>query len=76
MSEFWEGLPCDRSDCRLQSSGGVSTLMMWLPTYDRAGNRVDSGDPNTHWNKVACLTCSKCWTVSTKGTSTTWTEEA
>lgn len=75
MSTLWEGLPCERSDCRLQSSGGVSTCLAYSPTYDRAGNRVDSGDPNTHWHNVACLTCSKRWTVSTKGTNTSWIEE-
>ncbi len=56
---------CERDDCRLWSSGGVSTCMGWTPTYDKHGNQTDD-DPNTHSSQWKCSSCRREWLVSTR----------
>ena len=52
---------CQRTDCSLTDSGGVSTCMDWTPTYDKEGFRTGRGDPNiTSWS-IRCSTCKREW---------------
>jgi hypothetical protein len=51
---------CPREDCRFSHSGGSSTLVAYIPIYDRNGNNTNP-DRNTTTFKVNCLTCGKMW---------------
>ncbi len=58
---------CDRDDCRvIGGNASVSTCMAWTPVYDKQGNRIDDGDPNTSTTTYDCATCGAHWTVSTQ----------
>lgn len=57
---------CPRTDCSITCGGSTSTCMGWTPTYDKLGNRTDSGDPNIHTQWLRCSTCGKSWTASTQ----------
>ena len=76
--KMWEGLPCERTDCVLHSSGQQSTLMHWEPAYDRDGNALSAPiDLNTVFRQVRCSTCGKRWQESRKGNQTPiWVETA
>jgi hypothetical protein len=64
---------CTRSDCQLVSSGGFSTCMGYMPTYDKNGTRTDRGDPNIHSSSLHCMTCGNRWHISTQYNETTIT---
>lgn len=52
--------PCPRKtpkECRFADLGGTTTLMGWTPVYDRAGDRIDHGDPNKTTITFKCLVC-------------------
>lgn len=52
---------CERSDCSLTEHGCTSTCMGWQPTFDRHGNRTDSGDPNITSSEWRCSRCPRSW---------------
>ncbi len=65
---------CERTDCSLTESGGVSTCMGFTPTYDKDGKRTDRGDPNiTSWS-IRCSTCKREWDASEQYGNTTISE--
>jgi len=73
--KMFEGLPCERLDCRLATSGYHSTLLYQGPTFDRHGNAVPMENPNTRWQSVSCAKCGKRWQVCYKGNDAPiWTE--
>lgn len=57
---------CPREDCAIQDRGSTSTLLAWSPTYDKNGNRIDKGDPNTRTTKYIRRSCYREWYVSTQ----------
>jgi hypothetical protein len=70
---------CPREDCSITCSitGGdmwFSTLMGWIPTYDKNGNRTDPGDPNIRSTEVRCSVCEKHWRISEQYGDVTVTE--
>lgn len=63
---------CPREDCRINDSmSGMSTSMAWTPTYDKAGKRLDRGDPNTVTTSSRCMTCGVEWIFRTQYGETT-----
>jgi len=56
---------CPREDCRLQYRGSSTTLLGWLPTYDKKGNQIGR-DPNTTTSSYNCLTCGVSWRVKSR----------
>lgn len=58
---------CPREDCRLTDFGVSSTTCMgWTPTFDKYGNRTDSGDPNITTGAIKCVTCGASWNYRTQ----------
>lgn len=52
---------CD-GECRFQSHGSTSTLVAYIPIYDKNGVNVNP-DRNTTSESVTCSTCKRSWTV-------------
>jgi hypothetical protein len=55
---------CPREDCRFTYSGGTSTLVAYIPIYDKNGVNINP-DANTTTFKVNCLSCGKIWIGTT-----------
>lgn len=72
MTDAFKGLPCDRQDCRLSGGATTTTLVHWEPVYNRQGERLDDGDPNTTFGAVRCSTCGRSCSYSTCRGVTTW----
>jgi hypothetical protein len=64
---------CPREDCRFSHSGGSSTLVAYIPIYDKNGVNTNP-DRNTTTFKVNCLTCGKMWVGKTCMGETTYGE--
>ena len=64
---------CPSEDCRFSHSGGSSTLVAYIPIYDRNGNNTNP-DRNTTTFKVNCLTCGKMWVGKSCLDQTTYEE--
>ena len=65
---------CPREDCSMLEGGSTSTCMGWQPTYDKAGQRIDKGDPNTHTTSWRCSSCNRAWVTNTRYGETSITE--
>jgi hypothetical protein len=66
-------LECPREDCRFSHSGGSSTLVAYIPIYDKNGVNTNP-DRNTTTFKVNCLTCGKMWVGKSCLDETTYEE--
>jgi len=64
---------CPREDCQFSHSGGSSTLVAYIPIYDKNGVNINP-DANTTTFKVNCLTCGKMWVGKTRLDETTYEE--
>lgn len=70
-------LPCERKDCQLVELPSTTTTAFYPMVYDRAGNRIDSGDQNTTFHEVRCQRCLRLFGRRTKaGVTSPWTEAA
>lgn len=47
---------CDK-DCEFEYWGSTTTLVAWKNTYDKNGNPIGGGDPNTVTTAYRCKTC-------------------
>jgi len=64
---------CPREHCQFSHSGGSSTLVAYIPIYDKNGVNINP-DANTTTFKVNCLTCGKTWAGKTCMGETTYEE--
>jgi hypothetical protein len=62
---------CPREDCRFTYSGGTSTLVAYIPIYDKNGVNINP-DANTTTFKVNCLSCGKMWVGKSRLDETTY----
>jgi hypothetical protein len=51
---------CPREDCRFSYGGGTTTLVAYIPIYDKDGKNINP-DRNTTSFTVNCITCGKIW---------------
>jgi len=51
---------CERTDCVVQQGMSMTTVMGWIPTFDKYGNPLNK-DPNTTTTHMSCLVCGKTW---------------
>jgi hypothetical protein len=51
---------CPREDCRFAYGGGSTTLVTYIPIYDKNGVNINP-DKNTTTFGVECLSCGKMW---------------
>lgn len=65
---------CERTDCSLTESGGVTTCMGFAPTYDKYGTRTDRGDPNIRSWSIRCSACKREWVASEQYSNTAISE--
>ena len=56
---------CPREDCKFTSFYGTSTLVAYIPIYDKDGKNINP-DANTTTFKVNCLSCGKIWVGKTR----------
>ena len=64
---------CPREDCAFSHSGGTSTLVAYIPVYDKNGVNINP-DSNTTTFKVICLSCGKMWVGKSRLDVTTYEE--
>jgi hypothetical protein len=64
---------CPREDCRFTHSGGSTTLVAYIPIYDKYEKNINP-DRNTTTFKVNCLSCGKMWVGKTCAGETTYEE--
>ena len=62
---------CPREDCRFSHSGGMTTLVAYIPIYDKNGVNTNP-DRNTTSFSIECLTCGKMWRGETCMSETTY----
>ena len=53
---------CEREDCVIIDRGSSTTLLAWMPAFDKYGNPLNK-DLNTRTTDYYCRTCGKEWTV-------------
>ena len=56
---------CQRQDCQISYGGSSTTLMGFMPTYDKRGKPIGR-DPNTTTSDYQCSTCGKRWQVKSR----------
>lgn len=56
---------CDRTDCEIKHIGSMTTLLSYTPVYDREGNMIHNGDPNTVTDTYHCRQCNATWMTKT-----------
>jgi hypothetical protein len=64
---------CPREDCRFTQSFGTTTLVAYIPIYDKNGVNINP-DANTTTFKVNCLSCGKMWVGKSRLDETTYEE--
>lgn len=64
---------CERDDCRFRQGVSMSTLVYYVPVYDKNGVNINP-DGNTTTSNLECLTCGKRWVATTRYNQTTYTE--
>ena len=64
---------CPRDDCAFSYSGGASTLVAYIPIYDKNGVNTNP-DANTTTSKINCLSCGKMWVCRTRLGNSTYEE--
>ena len=64
---------CSRVDCAFTYSGGQTTLVAYIPIYDKNGVNTNP-DANTTTFKVNCLSCGKMWVGKSLLGETTYEE--
>jgi hypothetical protein len=64
---------CPREDCKFTSFDGTSTLVAYIPIYDKDGKNINP-DANTTTFKVYCLSCGKMWVGNSRLDETTYEE--
>jgi ribosomal protein S27E len=64
---------CVEEDCTFSHSGGTSTLVAYIPVYDKNGVNINP-DSNTTTFKVNCLSCGKMWVGKSRLDVTTYEE--
>jgi hypothetical protein len=57
---------CSRKDCSLTWGSQVTTLISSQLHYNKQGEFVNEGDPNTFYSVLTCSVCGDKWTLSTK----------
>jgi len=71
LKNKFEGLPCDRKDCRLNEEYSTNTCMGWTPEYDKNGKLLNS-DPNWHSTVYNCSSCNKRFVKSKHHEEVEW----
>lgn len=56
---------CPRDDCRFLDCGSSSTLVAYIPIYDKNGVNTNP-DRNTTTSIFECITCGKRWKCKTQ----------
>ena len=51
---------CPREDCRFSYGGGMTTLVAYIPIYDKNGVNINP-DRNIKTFEVSCGSCGKMW---------------
>ena len=64
---------CPREDCTFSHSGGTSTLVAYIPVYDKNGVNINP-DANIKTFKVNCISCGKMWVGKSRLDVTTYEE--
>jgi hypothetical protein len=64
---------CPREDCQFSYSGGTTTLVAYIPIYDKNGVNTNP-DRNTTTFNVNCITCGKMWVGKSCLDETTYEE--
>jgi hypothetical protein len=62
---------CPREDCQFFYSDRSSTLVAYIPIYDKNGVNINP-DANTTTFKVNCSTCGKTWVGKSRLDETTY----
>ena len=62
---------CPREDCAFSYSGGASTLVAYIPIYDKNGVNINP-DRNTTTSIFECITCGKKWKCKMQLGNTTY----
>jgi hypothetical protein len=52
---------CEK-ECLFTKSGSMSTLMAYIPMYDKNGNNVNP-DRNIISYNISCVVCGKLWSA-------------
>ncbi len=74
MTNFKNPNPdCERNDCQFICGGGTSTLVYYIPTYDKNGVNINP-DRNTTTFTVECIVCNTKWRGATQLDETTYEE--
>jgi hypothetical protein len=61
MNNFKNPNPeCPREDCKFSISPQMTTLVAYIPIYDKDGKNINP-DRNTTSFTVNCITCGKIW---------------
>ena len=66
-------IDCDREDCTIQVSEGITTLVYYQPIYNKHGENINP-DLNRSSGGANCRTCGKIWNYQTINNVTTMTE--
>jgi len=61
---------CDQ-ECRFTVTGGMTTLVGYIPIYDKNGVNINP-DGNITTRYIHCSTCKKNWTAKTQYDKTTY----
>jgi hypothetical protein len=64
---------CPREDCRFTQSFGMTTLVAYIPIYDKNGVNINP-DRNTTTFEVSCGSCGRMWKGKTCVGETTYEE--
>jgi hypothetical protein len=74
MTNFKNPNPdCERDHCQFICGGGTSTLVYYIPTYDKNGVNINP-DRNTTTFTVECIVCNTKWRGATQLGETTYEE--
>lgn len=64
---------CERDDCAISASEGMSTLVYYVPIYNKHGENINP-DMNTKSGSGLCNKCKRQWIYKTVRNETTVTE--
>jgi len=64
---------CSREDCKFITFGVRSTLVAYIPIYDKNGVNINPNRNTTSFT-VDCLSCGKIWVGKSRMDETTYEE--
>lgn len=70
----YDGLPCERVDCRLSPCGNLTSWASVVPIFDRAGKRVNRDHQRSELSS-SCSVCKKTWTLVIDDDVRSWSNE-